>query len=112
MQDANNWIDIIKKFRNFRSDYELAKYWNVSTSEISQYRRGKLRIPMAFLLEIAIVGNYHPLEVILSLEWPRAKDGHREIIKDIYWEAMMPNADRRMGAYFYSRKCYKRRHWH
>lgn len=109
MQDPNNWLDIIKRQKGFKSDYQLAKYWRVSTSEISQYRKGKLRIPLAFCLEIAACGYYHPLEVILSLEYPRAKEQHKKIIMDFYWRAMLPNVTERMSASIYSTKFYKRR---
>ena len=92
MMDINNWLDIIKRQKSFRSDYQLAKYWQVSTSTISQYRKGKLRLPIARCLEIAELGYYHPLEIILSLEWKRAKAEQREWIEKVYWLATIVNA--------------------
>ena len=38
-----------------RSDYALAKRWGVSASEVSQYRRERLRLPLAVILDIAEV---------------------------------------------------------
>ena len=109
MQNINNWLDIIKQFKGFKSDYELAKYWNIDRSIISQYRKGRLRLPIAKCLEIAEIGNYNPLEVILSLEWYRAKESEQEIIKEMYWIATIVNANERMNAYCFSRKYYNRR---
>ena len=109
MQNINNWLDIIKQFKGLRSDYELAKYWNIDNSVISQYRSGRLRLPVAKCLEIAEIGHYHPLEVILSLEWHRAKESDKDIIKEIYWLATIANVTERMNAYCFSRKYYNRR---
>ena len=107
MMDINNWLDIIKRQKSFRSDYQLAKYWQVSTSTISQYRKGKLRLPIARCLEIAELGYYHPLEIILSLEWKRAKAEQREWIEKVYWLATIVNAPERMSARAFSTKYYR-----
>lgn len=107
MQNINNWLDIIKRQKGFKSDYQLAKYWQVSTSVISQYRKGKLRLPIARCLEIAELGYYHPLEVILSLEWTRAKFEQRELIEKVLWLAIIANAPERMSARAFSTKYYR-----
>ena len=109
MQDIDNWLDIMKQQRGFRSDYQLARYWNVPTAVISQYRAGRLRLPCARCLEIAQSGYYHPLEVMLSLEYGRAREEDREIIKQVYWQATLANAGDRMSARVFSTKFYGRR---
>lgn len=88
-------------FKGFVSDYQLAKHWQLPTATISQYRTGRLRLPVAYCLEIAEVCYFHPLEVILSLEYPRAKDAQKERIKQVYFLATAANAP--------STKYYKRR---
>lgn len=107
MQNQNHWLDIIKELKNFKSDYQLAQYWNVPTSVIHQYRTGRMKIPVALCLEIAELGHYHPLEIILSLEYPRAKEPHQERILQTYWLATIANAGDRMSAKAFSIKYYK-----
>lgn len=107
MQNQNQWIDIIKELKNFKSDYQLAKYWQVPTTVIRQYRTGRMKLPIALCLEIAELGYYHPLEIILSLEYPRAKATHQERILQMYWLATMTNAGNRMSANAFSRKYYR-----
>ncbi|WII91481.1 transcriptional regulator [Kingella negevensis] len=109
MQNINNWLDTFKKRKNFKSDYQLAKYWQVTTATISQYRKERLRLPVAKCLEIAELCYCHPLEIILSLEYPRAKPSEQEIIKQIYWVATVCNATERMNARCFTRKYYKYR---
>ena len=89
MQDINNWLDIIKRQKGFKSDYQLAKYWQVSTSVISQYRKGKLRLPIA------------------SLEWARARTEQREWIEKVWWLATIANEPERMSARAFSIKYYR-----
>ena len=65
-----------------------------------------MHLPIAKCLEIAELGNYHPLEIILSLEYERAKNKDKEIIKEMYWIATIANVADRMAARCYSRKHY------
>ena len=109
MQDVNNWLDIIKRQRGYRSDYQLAQHWHVPTAVISQYRAGRLRLPIGKCLEIAESGYYHPLEVILSLEYERAKEHDKKIILDTYWQATLANAADRMSAQVFRTKFYGRK---
>ena len=50
MKNAAQWLDLYKKRAGFRSDYALARYWGVSQSHVSQYRRGRLKLPLAAVL--------------------------------------------------------------
>lgn len=107
MQRQHQWLDIFKQQKSFKSDYQLAKHWQIATSVISQYRSGRLRLPIAYCLEIAEQCYYHPLEIILSLEHSRAKDQDKAIIEKVYWLATIANAGERMSARAFSTKWYR-----
>lgn len=107
MRTQADYLDIIKRQKNFKSDYQLAKYWHESTATIQQYRTGRLRLPTAYILEIAELAYYNPLEIILSLEIPRSKHKHKEKLIDAYWRAMVTAVSDRMNINSRSaRKCY------
>ena len=57
MRNIEKWLDMYmyKSYARLRSDYALARHWQVEPSRISQYRRGRLRLPLAQCLEIASV---------------------------------------------------------
>lgn len=109
MQTAAQWLDIFKARKSFKSDYQLARYWNVSTATVSQYRSERLRLPVCYCLEIAQACYYHPLEIILSLEYGRAKEKDKAIIEQVYWLATVANAGERMSARAFSTKWYRYR---
>ena len=109
MQQQFQWLDMFKRQKGFVSDYQLAKHWQLPTATISQYRTGRLKLPVAYCLEIAEVCYFHPLEVILSLEYPRARDAQKERIKQVYFLATAANEPDRMSARAFSTKYYKRR---
>ncbi len=49
MFTQKDWLDLAKGRLHIRSDYALAKRWDVSASEVSQYRRDRLRLPLAVI---------------------------------------------------------------
>lgn len=105
MLRQSQWLDYFKQQKNFKSDYQLAKFWNVQTSVINQYRKERLQIPIALCLEIAEVCCQHPLEVILSLAFFKSKiPKHKERIKDVYFTATTVSCAERMSARAFSRK--------
>ncbi|MCG6504996.1 hypothetical protein [Kingella pumchi] len=97
MLTAAQWLNWYKRERNCYSDYQLARRWQVDTSVISQYRRGRLRLPLAVILEIAEATGAEPLEIITSLEFPRAPQAHRERIRRAYFDSLLKTAGDRMA---------------
>ena len=85
MRNAAQWLDLFKSYKNIRSDYKLADHWHVSQSRICQYRSGRLKLPLAFMLEIAEECGRDPLEIIVSLAYPKAREQDKPGLSDVYW---------------------------
>ena len=98
MFNASQWLDLYKFHACIYSDYQLAKRWKVAPSYICQYRTARLRLPLAFILEIAETVGVEPLEVIASLEYPRARENHQARIKRAYFDALLKTIVPRMSA--------------
>lgn len=99
MFNADQWLDLYKFHACIYSDYQLAKRWKVPPTYISQYRKGRLRLPLALILDVAEIVGVEPLEVIASLEYPRAKENHQARIKRAYFDALIKTVVDRMGAH-------------
>lgn len=109
MFNASQWLDLFKLHACIYSDYQLAKRWQVPPTYISQYRRGRLRLPLAAVLEIAEAVGSEPLEIIASLEYPKAREKHKERIKRAYFDALLKTIVPRMAAQYRSQYvAYKR----
>ena len=100
MFNASQWLDLYKFHACIYSDYQLAKRWKVPPSYICQYRKARLRLPLAFILEIAETVGVEPLEIIACLEYPRAREKHRERIKRAYFDALLKTVVPRMCAQY------------
>ena len=98
MFNASQWLDLYKFHACIYSDYQLAKRWKVPPSYISQYRKGRLRLPLALILDVAEVVGVEPLEVIAALEYPRARENHQARIKRAYFDTLLKTIVGRMGA--------------
>ena len=99
MFNAAQWLDLYKFHACIYSDYQLAKRWKVAPTYISQYRRGRLRLPLALVLDIAETVAVEPLEVIASLEYPRARENHQARIKRAYFDSLLKTIVDRMSAH-------------
>ena len=99
MFNASQWLDLYKFHACIYSDYQLAKRWKVAPSYICQYRTARLRLPLACILEIAEKVGVEPLEIIASLEYPRARENHQARIKRAYFDALLKTIVNRMGAH-------------
>lgn len=104
MQNTAQWLDWYKSHQNLYSDYQLAKHWQVQTAYISQLRKGKRRLPLAFILQIANALQIDALEIITALEYPRACEQHQKIIKRAYFDALLPNVHKRYFENHFVRK--------
>ena len=98
MRSASQWLDLFKRYKPIYSDYSLARHWGVSTSHISQYRKGRLKLPLAFILEIAETCNRQPLEIIITLNYHKARERDKEGLKDVYFEVAKEGICNEMAA--------------
>ncbi|HHK5577244.1 TPA: hypothetical protein ACQUHZ_000045 [Neisseria cinerea] len=87
MLSQSQWLDAVKGRLRVRSDYALSKRWAVTPSEVSQYRRNRLRFPFAIVLDIADVMDIDPIEIIAGLEYTRCRERDRERVKRAYFKA-------------------------
>ena len=99
MFNASQWLDLYKFHACIYSDYQLAKRWKVPPTYISQYRKGRLRLPLALILDVAEIVGVEPLEIIASLEYPRARENHQARIKRAYFDALLKTIVDRMSAH-------------
>lgn len=99
MFNAEQWLDLYKFHACIYSDYQLAKRWKVPPTYISQYRKGRLRLPLALILDVAEIVGVEPLEIIASLEYPRARENHQARIKQAYFDALLKTIVDRMAAH-------------
>lgn len=88
MFTQKDWLDLAKGRLQIKSDYALAKRWDVSASEVSQYRRERLRLPLAVILDIAEVMRCDPMEIITGLEYRRCRERDRDRIKSEHFRLM------------------------
>lgn len=98
MQTQSQWIDLYKLHTNLRSDYKLAKHWQVEPSRICQYRANRLRLTLAQCLQIADALGIEPLEVITSVEYRRVRELDKEQVKTAYFDALLKTVGNRMSA--------------
>lgn len=98
MQNQEFYINLFKSKCCIYSDYQLAKHWGVEPTRISQYRRERLRLPLAFLIEIALKIGAEPLEVIVSVEYSRARERDKPFLNDIYFNEAVKTIGARMSA--------------
>jgi transcriptional regulator with XRE-family HTH domain len=75
---TNRYLDALSLAMDGASDYRLAQVLGVNTSAISNYRNrgGGFDNKMAF--KIAGLLNLDPLDVIVNIEWDRAKDAREK----------------------------------
>ena len=98
MFNASQWLDLYKFHACIYSDYQLAKRWKVPPTYISQYRKGRLRLPLALILDVAEIVGVEPLEIIAALEYPRARENHQARIKRAYFDSLLKTIVDRMSA--------------
>lgn len=99
MQSQEHWLNLFKTHKGFNSDYRLAQHWEIEPSRISQYRHNRLRLPLAFVLEIAEVVRVNPLEIIVSMEYSKARERDKAYLKDIWFASAAQTIGERMAAY-------------
>jgi len=80
MKTTAEYLDAVKEALHLPSDYALAKYWNVSKQDISEYRKGKRTLGEERAIEVAKIIGANPAELLLASHFERAKsDQAREV---------------------------------
>lgn len=97
INSQNYYISVFKTHKGIRSDYKLSQHWQVEPSRISQYRKDRLRLPLVFILEIADTIGAEPLELIVALEYKRAREQDKETLKDVYFREALKTIGARMS---------------
>ncbi|MCP2040464.1 transcriptional regulator with XRE-family HTH domain [Neisseria sp. HSC-16F19] len=98
MYSATNWLDMYKAAVGIQSDYKLARKLNLPRSYIAQIRAGRLRLRLATILQIAEELEIEPLEIIVSLEFKKAKPHEVDRLKDWYFKETVKTIGPRMCA--------------
>lgn len=62
------YIDLCKEELSIRSDYKLAKIWELKDSDVCLYRSGKLKADNYLCFRIAKTLHKNACEVIIDLE--------------------------------------------
>lgn len=97
MHSAAAWLDMFKDARNIQSDYRLAKTLGLPRQYIPQIRAGRMRLRLANILQIAEALQVQPLEIIVSLEFKKAKPHEVERLKDWYFKETVKTIGIRMN---------------
>lgn len=97
MLNASQWLDWYKQASCLYSDYQIAKKWEVPPSYISQFRSGRLRIPLANILMMAEATGAEAIEIITALAYHRAPVKHKERIKRAYFDSLLRTVGQRMA---------------
>lgn len=97
MQSQSQWLDMYKKMASISTDYKLAQKWQTSSSRISQIRKGRLKLSFAECLIIAQTLEIDPLEILAALAYPAAKAHEKDLVKDVYFDALVKTIGARMS---------------
>lgn len=94
LRNQREWIEYYKQQEFIRSDYRLAQVWQVSRATISQYKSGRLRLPLQFQIIIADALQIEVIEIIASIEMHRKPN---DTVKKAYFMALKNTIGTRMS---------------
>lgn len=112
MQTQEYWLNLFKAYKGLISDYRLARYWQIEPSRISQYRYERLRLPLAFILEIAEITQVNPLEIIISMEYSKARERDKDYLKDIWFCCATQTITKRMASNSHTHYRHWKNYWY
>ena len=95
LRNQKEWIEYYKQQESIRSDYRLAQVWQVSRAKISQYKSGRLRLPLKFQIIIADALQIEVIEIITSIEMNNRPN---DIVKHEYFKSLKKTIGARMSA--------------
>lgn len=73
MKTTAQYLDAVKEVLHLPSDYALAKYWQVSKQDISEYRSGKRTLGEDRAIAVAKILGINPAEPLICSHAERAK---------------------------------------
>jgi hypothetical protein len=82
MKSTVTYLNEAKEALNLTSDYQLAKWLNVSTAALARYQSGQRTIDDYVCVRIAEALKINPLEIITAANYEREKD----IGRKAFWE--------------------------
>lgn len=98
MYSQNELLDLYKNALMLRSDFQLAKTWQIEQSRICQYRTGRLWLTLEQQLMIADALNVEPLEIIISVDFQKKRTNKdSEVLKKHYFEVLKKSIGIRMS---------------
>lgn len=109
MRTQNDWINIFKSAMRIKTDYRLAKRWQVEPTRIHQYRKGRLKLPLAAILDMAESINIDPVEIMASLAIAGARECDKKRLTDAYWSAAIKTVGNRLDEAGHGQGYYRRR---
>ena len=77
-----------------KSDYRLSQIWQVSRAKISQYKSGRLRLPLQYQIIIADALDIEVIEIIASIEYNKKPN---DTVKSAYFNALKKTIGTRMS---------------
>ncbi len=97
VRNQKDWIEMYKSACFLRSDYALAKKWQMHTGKLARIKNGRLRLPLKYQLMIAEELEIEPLEIIVSIECEKKNISNDEILKHHYFGALIKSIGTRMS---------------
>ena len=94
LRNQRDWIEYYKRQLAIKSDYRLSQIWQVSRAKISQYKSGRLRLPLQFQIIIADALQIEVIEIIASIEMHRQPN---DTVKRAYFMALKNTVGTRMS---------------
>ena len=94
LRNQRDWIEYYKLQLAIKSDYRLSQIWKVSRAKISQYKSGRLRLPLQYQIIIADALQIEIIEIIASIEMHRKPN---DTVKRAYFMALKKTIGTRMS---------------
>ena len=74
MKTVDDYLDMLKKKYELKSDYALAKFLGISKQRITTYRQGRSSFNTEFSIVVAKFLGLEPMEIIAAMNAVREKD--------------------------------------
>lgn len=90
MKTVNDYLDLLKKKYELKSDYALAKFLGISKQRITTYRQGRSSFNTEFSIVVAKFLGLEPMEIIAAMNAVREKDNlAQRFWTDTYYKISM-----------------------
>lgn len=94
MRNQREWIEYYKRQMAIKSDYRLSQIWEVSRAKISQYKSGRLRLPLQYQIIIADALDIEVIEIVASIEYNKKPN---DTIKKAFFLSLKRSIGTRMS---------------